>query len=237
MTIHFYEVGGCVRDSLLGLPSKDIDFVVVAPSYEAMRSHLLEQGFKVYLEKPEFVTIRCGVPADHPLRARVKDTDFVLARKDAPTGDGRRPDYVEAGTLADDLARRDFSVNAIAKCPLTGELIDHHQGVQDLQQRLLRFVGDPSKRIEEDGLRVLRGFRFMITKGLQPTKETHQALLSIEAAQRLQCVSIERVREELEKMLSHSTPDSLMLLAGLPEHTRKMIFREGLRLSPTLKQS
>jgi len=236
MSIRFYEVGGCVRDSLLGLPSKDIDYVVVALSYEAMRSHLVEQGFKIYLEKPEFVTIRCRVPIGHPLRLRVKDTDFVLARKDAPTGDGRRPDYVEAGTLIDDLARRDFSVNSIARDPLTGELFDYHQGISDLQQKLLRFVGDPAKRIEEDGLRVLRGFRFMITKGLQPTPETHQALLSPEAAQRLQCVSIERVREELEKMLSHSTPDSLLLLAGLPEHTRKMIFREGLRLTPTLKQ-
>ena len=197
-TIRFYEVGGCVRDSLLGLPCKDIDFVVVAPSYDAMRNHLLEQGFKIYLESPEFVTIRCGVPVGHPLRARVKDTDFVLARKDAPTGDGRRPDYVEAGTLADDLARRDFTCNSIAKDPLTGELIDLHQGIPDLRQGLLRFVGDPNKRIEEDGLRVLRGFRFMITKGLKPTLETQTALLSAQAAERLQCVSIERVREELE---------------------------------------
>ena len=236
MTIRFYEVGGCVRDSLLGLDSKDIDFVVVAPSYLDMRAALIEQGFKIYLEKPEFVTIRCGVPADHPLRARVKDTDFVLARKDAPTGDGRRPDYVEAGTLEEDLARRDFSVNSIARDPLSGEIIDHHQGIADLQQRLLRFVGDPQKRIEEDGLRVLRGFRFIITKGLQPTQETHQALLSPQAAQRLACVSIERVREELEKMLSFSTLETMSLLATLPEQHRKMIFREGLRLTPTLKQ-
>lgn len=237
MTIRFYEVGGCVRDSLLGLPSKDIDFVVVAPSYQEMREHLLQQGFKIYLETPEFVTIRCGVPADHPLRARVKDTDFVLARKDAPTGDGRRPDYVEPGSLADDLARRDFTINSLAKDPLTGELIDHHGGISDLQAKLLRFVGDPFRRIDEDGLRVLRGFRFMVTKGLQAEATTHEALLSDVAVSRLHAVSIERVREELEKMFSHDTLTSLQLLSCLPMKLRAAIFREGLRLAPSLKKS
>src|SRR4051812_1141546 len=102
MTIKFYEVGGCVRDELLGIPSKDIDFVVIAPSFEAMRAHLLAEKFKIFVEKQEFVTIRASVPPGHPLRQRTRDADFVLARKDSPTSDGRRPDYVEPGTLEDD---------------------------------------------------------------------------------------------------------------------------------------
>lgn len=235
MSVQIYEVGGCVRDDLLGLPSKDIDFVVVAASFDAMKQHLVSAGFKIYQEKPEFVTIRCSVPKDHPLRAHVKDTDFVLARKDSLTGDGRRPDYVEAGTLEDDLARRDFTVNSIARDPLTKQLIDPHHGIEDLKQLLLRFVGDPMTRIKEDGLRVLRGFRFMITKKLQPVKETYEALLSQEAAEMLACVSIDRVREELEKMLAFDTLQGVKLLVSLPDYTQKMIFREGLRLSPTLK--
>ena len=159
-----YEVGGCVRDSLLGIPSKDVDFVCVAASYAAMRTWMVGQGFKLWLEKPEFVTIRASVPQNHPLRARTRDADFVLARRDAPSSDGRRPDWVEAGTLADDLARRDFTVNALARGE-DGVIIDLFGGRDDLAAKTLRFVGEPMARIREDGLRVLRGFRFMVTKG------------------------------------------------------------------------
>src|SRR5690606_30256826 len=113
--IQMFEVGGCVRDDLLGIPTKDVDFTVVAPSFDAMRDHLIREGFRIHVESPEFVAIRAGVPEGHPLRERTKDADFVLARKDAPTGDGRRPDFVEPGTLMDDLARRDFTVNAMAR--------------------------------------------------------------------------------------------------------------------------
>lgn len=230
-----YEVGGCVRDELLGMPTKDVDFVCIAESYAAMKQQLVNDGFVIYVEKPEMVTIRCSVPPKHPLRVRAKDADFVLARKDAPTGDGRRPDYVEPGTLADDLARRDFTVNAIAKDPLTGEIIDFHNGLADLKAKTIRFVGDPAQRIREDGLRVLRGFRFSITKGFSFELQTEIALYSEEAAEMLGCVSVERVREELEKMFMHDSLKALNLLASLPERTQRMIFRESLRLSATMR--
>src|SRR5579871_4881116 len=216
MDIKLYEVGGCVRDSLLGKPSKDVDFVVVAPSYEAMKTHLVANGFRIYLEKPEFVTIRAGVPSSHPLRARTKDADFVLARKDSPTSDGRRPDYVEPGTLEDDLARRDFTVNALARDPVTNEIIDFHDGIDDLLNKRLKFVGKPMTRICEDGLRVLRGLRFSITKGFEFDYGTWEALTSLKAAEMLHCVSEERVREEIEKMMAFNTIESVNLIARLP---------------------
>lgn len=230
-TIKLYEVGGCVRDELLGKPSKDVDFTVVAPSFEAMREHLRAEGFKIFVEKPEFATIRAAVPDGHVLRERTRDADFVHARKDGPTKDGRRPAYTEPGTLADDLARRDFTVNALARDPFTGEVIDRHGGLEDLKALRLRFVGDPAERIREDGLRVLRGFRFSITKGLVPTPETWAALTSLEAARMLSCVSVERRREEVEKMFAHSTPDALTLLGELSSDMWEAIFRGGLRLS------
>lgn len=234
--IKFYEVGGCVRDELLQLESKDVDFVVIAPSFQAMEESLKQQGFKIFLSKPEFVTIRAAIPASHPLRSRTRDADFVLARKDGPSGDGRRPDYVEPGTLKDDLERRDFTVNALARDPETGSIIDYFGGQDDLKCKRLRFVGDPMARIKEDGLRVLRGFRFMITKGLDPAHLTEQALRSEEAATMLQCVSIERVREEVEKMFAFDTLRSVSLISSLPIPTREAIFRDGLRLSPSLKK-
>ena len=119
---------------------------------------------------PEFLTIRAQVPASEAkLLARTKVADFVLCRKDSASGDGRRPDSVEPGTVLDDLARRDFTMNAIARDVQTGEVLDPHGGREDIKWKTLRFVGDPMTRIREDGLRVLRGLRFMITKGLRTT--------------------------------------------------------------------
>lgn len=235
MTVKVYEVGGCVRDDLLGVPTKDVDFVVEAGSYEEMREHLVAEGFKLYLEKPEFLTIRCGVPKGHRLREVTRDADFVLARKDGAYSDGRRPDEVVPGTLADDLARRDFTVNAMARDPYTGEVYDFHGGLQDLEWRVLRFVGDAMTRVREDGLRVLRGFRFMLTKDFSPATETEQALYSREAAEMLKKVSVERIREELEKMLKFDSERTVSLL-GAADHLRKAVFRNGLRFSATLKK-
>lgn len=233
--MRFFEVGGCVRDQLMGLTSKDVDFAVEAESFEAMEAELRRRGFKIFLSTPEFLTIRAQVPAhEEKLRARSKDADFVLCRKDSTGSDGRRPDFVEPGTIFDDLARRDFTMNAIAIDVDTGEVLDPHGGIRDIKLNLLRFVGDPYKRINEDGLRVLRGLRFLITKGLHAEMETGDALVSFDAHKMLMKVSIERVREELEKMFTHDTISSMELLNGHP-NLLPSIFREGLRLAPTLK--
>ena len=105
--IRFFYVGGCVRDSLLGQKAKDIDIVCLAPSYRDMRDYLLNCGCQIFVEKPEFFTIR----AKHPTLGYA---DFSLCRKDGFYSDGRRPDNVEIGTLFDDLSRRDATINAIA---------------------------------------------------------------------------------------------------------------------------
>lgn len=239
----FYEVGGAVRDSLLGLTSKDIDYAVelspeelaLHPSltgFEIMVFGLREMGFGLFLETPEFLTVRAKFPRGHKHAGLT--ADFVLCRKDSPTGDGRRPDGVEMGTILDDLARRDFTVNAIARCE-DGTLLDPHDGQGDLQARILRFVGDPMTRIREDGLRVLRALRFSVTKGLNPDGDMWLALHSDEAAEMLLWVSVERIREELEKMLVHDTKSTLFLLSGLPK-IQWAIFRDGLRFSATLKR-
>lgn len=212
-----------------------MDFAVEAESFEAMEAELRSRGFKIFLSTPEFLTIRAQVPAsEEKLRARSKDADFVLCRKDSTGSDGRRPDFVEPGTILDDLARRDFTMNAIARDVETGEVLDPHGGLRAIKLNLLKFVGDPYKRINEDGLRVLRGLRFLITKGLQAEMETGDALTSFDAHKMLMKVSIERVREELEKMFAYDTMVSMELLHEYP-NLLPAIFREGLRLMPTLK--
>jgi len=233
--MRFYEVGGCVRDSYLGKTSKDVDFAVEAPSFAEMEKELAGRGFKIFESREDFLTIRAQVPASEPaLLARTKVADFVMCRKDSATGDGRRPDFVEPGTIRDDLRRRDFTMNAIAKDVLTGEVLDPHGGRDDISLKYLRFVGDPYQRIREDGLRVLRGLRFMITKGFEPEMETKDALMSTEARDMLWKVSVERVREELEKMFAHNSIEAMQLLVEY-RHLCGAMFRDGLRLMPTLK--
>jgi tRNA nucleotidyltransferase (CCA-adding enzyme) len=240
----FFEVGGAVRDSLLGLSSKDVDFSVVAEeglfataaeAFTALETHLTEGGFKVFEARPEFLTIRAQVAEGHPLRQRTNVADFVLARRDGPYSDGRRPDWVVPGTLKDDIFRRDMTVNALAR-DINGNLIDFVGGVSDLENRLLRFVGNPKNRIEEDGLRVARALRFHVTKGFTLTDETWEACTSEFASEMLGKVSVERIREELNKMFRADTLNSLNLLTALPAHTREAIFRDGLRLDATLAQ-
>jgi tRNA nucleotidyltransferase/poly(A) polymerase len=240
----FAEVGGAVRDRFLGVDSKDVDFVAVptAPeafstadeAFAALVADLKCQGFQVFLETPQFFTVRAQVPQNSPLRQRTNVADFVLARKDGPSSDGRRPDFVLPGTLHDDLERRDFTVNAMAILP-NGELVDPFGGRVDLKDNLLRFVGNPTDRIAEDGLRVLRALRFSVVKGFDIELETWEAINTSFAAEMLQKVSIERVREELEKMFMANTPLTLGLLNDVSGGLRHAIFRDGLRLMPTLK--
>jgi tRNA nucleotidyltransferase/poly(A) polymerase len=243
-SFQFFEVGGCVRDSLLGIQSKDVDFSVVAPpgvfsdaasAFEALEAHLGQEGFKVFESRPEFLTIRAQVPLGNPLRDRTNVADFVLARKDGPSSDGRRPDFVLPGSLKDDIFRRDLTVNALAR-DIQGNLIDLVGGVSDLESGLIRFVGNPVERISEDGLRVMRVFRFHITKGFNVEEQTWEACESEFGAEMLSKVSAERIREELNKMFRADTLRSLNLLGSLPVSAQEAIFRDGLRLDSTFAQ-
>jgi tRNA nucleotidyltransferase (CCA-adding enzyme) len=134
----------------------------------------------------------------------------------------------------DDLQRRDFTVNAMAI--LDGELVDPFGGRSDLEAGLLRFVGDPTQRIAEDGLRVMRALRFFVTKGFNMDADTWDAIDSDFAAEMLTKVSVERIREELEKMFFSNTLWSMGVLNELNPEVQNAIFRDGLRLMPTLKK-
>ena len=241
-TFQFYEVGGCVRDAFLGVDSKDVDFTVVAPAgayedaasaFAELEADLTAQGFKIFESRPEFLTIRAQVPSDHPLAVRTKVADFVLARKDGPYSDGRRPDYVLPGSLEDDLSRRDFTVNALART-VDGRTVDLFHGLDDLRHRKLRFVGAPYTRVHEDGLRVMRALRFKVTKDFQMTEVTRHVVFSKFAAESLSRVSVERIREELVKMFRADTLKTVALFREMPEHLLAAIFRDGLRLDATL---
>ncbi len=238
MTVQLFEVGGCVRDSLLGLSSKDVDFTVVADGgWAEMKEFLHKAGFKVWLESPEFLTVRAMFPADFALASGTKTkgltADFVLARKEGEYTDGRRPDLVTPGTLEDDLRRRDFTVNALARTE-DGSLVDLFGGVSDLDARLLRCVGSAEERLTEDALRALRALRFVVTKGFHLDSELVSVLGSQSLADRLSTVSVERRREELLKAFRFDTLATLRLLSQF-ELLMEATFEDGLWLAPSLK--
>jgi tRNA nucleotidyltransferase/poly(A) polymerase len=218
----------------------DLDWVVECGSMDEMREGLLAEGCKIFTEKPDHATIRVSLPKDHVMRVEfgVKDADFVMARQDGPSSDGRHADFVLPGTINQDLARRDFTVNAMAIDLINNTFTDNHGGLSDLANGRLRFVGDAMQRIEEDGLRVLRTFRFTITKNLTPTPYTWAAVTSPLAAEMLArpAIHVNRIREELNKMHSHDTIRAGDLIASLPMAHKKAIWRDGLWSKASLEQ-
>ena len=227
MDVKFYRVGGCVRDEILGQKSKDIDYSVVAPSFDAMRQEIVGRGGEVFLETPKYLTIRAKVP-------KLGACDFVLCRKDGQYTDGRRPNDVEMGTLEDDLARRDFTMNAIAEDE-DGNHIDPHDGRKDIASGIIKCVGKAEDRFAEDYLRLLRAFRFSITKEMELFTDVRVCLYDEKFVSGLKHVSVERIREEMFKAFMHDTHKTLLLLERY-KALRDVLFESGaLRLKPTLE--
>ena len=241
--IKLFEVGGCVRDEILGIHTKDIDFTVVIDKpgedlsvdegWFLMKHFLLTEGFKLFLETKDCFTIRAMFPKEHKHEGLV--ADFVLARKEIGVIPGTRKPVLELGTLEDDLTRRDFTVNAIAKDE-DGNLIDLFNGQQDLQDKVLRTPLDPMTTLMDDPLRLLRALRFSITKGLQIDNQLWWAMKQDGLLKKLkEVVSQERMREEVQKMMKHDTAKSLSLMSQIP-WLIQVVFSDGLWLMPTLKQ-
>ncbi len=184
-----YLVGGCVRDALLGNKPHDFDLTTSARPEQVMA--LFAKTIPTGIAHGT-VTV---MTADGP----VEVTTF---RKEGEYRDHRHPDFVDfVGDIKEDLARRDFTINAMAWNPKTG-LVDPFGGQQDLKQGIIRAVGDPNKRFEEDALRMLRAYRFAGRYGfdLEPrTKEAIQALASTIAN-----VAVERVVDEVQQIVLDS---------------------------------
>jgi len=200
--IKYYTVGGCVRDQILGLKPKDIDYSVEADSFADMEADIIRRGGTIFLSKPEYFTIRANIDRN--------TYDFVLCRKDGDYSDRRRPDSVSVGSIYDDLARRDFTVNAIALSD-DGDYVDPYGGMDDIRNKIIRCVGS-NGRLLEDPLRILRALRFSITKEFTLHKSVQDFLHNEDCFELLKSISIERIYEELCKMFSHDTFVSIVTL-------------------------
>lgn len=201
-----YLAGGCVRDVLLGLPFKDRDFVIMTPlSFQEVCDWINAQpDSKVYLAKPEFMTIRCRIAG--------QDVDITWPRREGGYSDGRHPDSVEAiNDLKEDALRRDFTVNAMY-LTATGHLLDFFEGESDLYERILKCPQpDARKTFKDDYLRIFRLIRFSVTKGFSIDRQTLWA--AIEGCEYLSDVPFERIRDELNKALKHNAFRTFQLLS------------------------
>ena len=209
-----YAVGGCVRDSLLGRIPEDWDITTSADPYETRElfPRTIDTGIK-----HGTVTIMMGK----------EGFEVTTYRIDGEYEDGRHPKQVSfTKSLKEDLARRDFTINAMAYNDADG-LVDIFGGAEDLERKVIRCVGDPGCRFDEDALRILRAFRFAAQLNFQIDEATLTA--AAERAANLKLISAERIHTELNKLLLSAHPELLIeaYRAGLtkvflPEFDRMM---------------
>jgi putative nucleotidyltransferase with HDIG domain len=201
-----YFAGGCVRDALLGLEPKDYDIATSATPDDVQalfpQSNAIGAHFGVILVKQD----------GHPF-------EIATFRHDGSYKDGRHPESVTFSTPEEDARRRDFTVNGLFQNPQSGEIIDFINGQTDLKASLLRAIGTPTDRLQEDALRLMRAVRFATTLGFKIEPSTWSAIC--DNAHLLEKISAERIREEFTRILvSNNRAHGFNLLteSGLMRH-------------------
>lgn len=198
-----FVVGGCVRDSIMGLKPHDWDITTSAEPIEVTE----------IFEKEKFKVLPTGIKHG-TVTVMVNNEGFEITtfRIDGEYKDGRRPNNVSfTKSIEEDLARRDFTINAIAFNPTDG-LIDPFGGINDINNGVIRAVGDAKKRFEEDGLRILRAVRFCAKLNFKIDIDTANSMLV--CSHNLNNVSMERKRDELIKILLTDNPSSINTFIG-----------------------
>ena len=182
-----YLAGGCVRDMLLGKTPQDYDISTNAKPDEIAK----------IFPKTIPVGAQFGV-----LLVMIESEAFEVAsfRHDGPYLDGRRPTHVRYGSLQEDILRRDFTINGMVYDPITGQIIDLVGGREDLERKLVRAIGNPRSRFEEDRLRMVRAVRFAASLDFTIESETFDAIR--ELASTVKQISWERIGEEITRILT-----------------------------------
>jgi len=188
-------VGGTVRDELLGIPHADVDLATRLEPQAVMRR----------LQTTKIKAVPTGI--DHGTITAVSRghiVEITTLRRDVST-DGRRATVAFTEDWAEDAARRDFTINALSADPVSGDIFDYFGGLADLEQRHIRFIGDPLARIAEDHLRILRFFRFHARFG-SGTPDAAALDACTARANDLMALSRERIADELLKLLAVADP-------------------------------
>ena len=192
-----YVVGGCVRDVLMGKEPFDWDITTSALPDQTKAVFAVYRIIDTGIQHGTVTVIVDDMPLE-----------ITTFRIDGDYSDGRHPDCVSfASILSEDLCRRDFTVNAMAYHPTAG-MIDLYGGQSDVEHRVVRCVGDPHRRFQEDALRIIRGLRFAATLGFVIEETTAAAIHDL--AYLLKNVAVERISVELMKLLCGNTADSVI---------------------------
>jgi poly(A) polymerase len=201
-----YFAGGCVRDALLGIDPKDYDIATSATPDEVQalfpNSNAIGAHFGVILVKQD------GFPFE-----------IATFRHDGSYNDGRHPESVTFSTPEDDATRRDFTANGLFQDPQSGEIIDFVSGQKDIDARVIKAIGRPSDRFQEDALRLMRAVRFATTLGFEIEPTTWSAIC--DNSDLLEKISSERIRDEFTRILVSNHPArgfDLLTESGLMRH-------------------
>ena len=232
-----YLVGGSVRDEILGLSNKDLDYVFVFEEldenqtaeecFNEMYQNIQERG-EIFLSTPSCYTIRYKDKVTKEVK------DVVMSRKEIGYIPGTRTPIVKPGTLYDDLERRDATLNALAKDE-DGSIIDYFGGLEDLRNMVLKTPLDPIKTFDDDPLRIIRFARFSITKGFTIPNDIVNVIRNYDYETKMGVVSNERIREELLKCFKHNTLGTIKELNRYSD-LRDYIFKNNLMwLKPTME--
>lgn len=207
MNYKLYEVGGKVRDELMRRQSDDVDYIVVVDetipateAFETLHSKLKEDGFIVFSMKQDHWTIRSKFPKDHPIYPKLT-ADFQLAVKDGFTCD-----------LESNLAQRDFTINAMAKDVLTGEIVDPFDGKQHLKDRILHRVGFDT--FTSDPIRVIRALRLSMTHQLRIGDDVIRGIGDL-LSHHVKNIDSNRLQREVAKMFKYDTRLALVRMNDL----------------------
>ncbi len=199
-----YLVGGCVRDLFLERIPKDWDVTTNAKPEEIVA--LFEKTFY----ENDYGTV--GVVNEKCEEESLKIVEVTPYRTEGKYTDNRRPDSVSFdATLKDDLKRRDFTINAVAYDAETKVVVDHYNGVEDASKKLIRTVGSPIERFEEDGLRIMRAVRLYAELGFTINNETIDAI--VKSAPLLQNIAKERIRDEFVRIVMSKNPMDGIIMA------------------------
>ena len=192
-----YLVGGCVRDFILGKAIKDYDVATSAKPEE------VEKLF------PKIIEVGRAFGVMKVVTDSGREVEVATFRTESNYKDHRHPSKVEFSNVEADSRRRDFTINALYFDLKTSQVLDFHDGLTDLKNKVVRAIGNPKERFREDALRLMRAVRFAERLGFQIETKTREAIL--EDAPLIRKISVERVRDELEHIIAHPTAKAAVM--------------------------
>lgn len=195
-----YIIGGAVRDMLIGRQPKDFDLATDALPDQVMAIKGFKQSFFKDTAQAYGVTRVVFTHNDKKI-----DIEIATFRTDIDAHLGRKETKVRHATLEDDVHRRDFTVNALVLDPLTNQVVDYVDGIDDVHNRLIRFIGNPKNRIAEDPLRIMRAVRFKNHLNFSYQQQTHRAIVRAVKNGYIEKIAADRIRNELSALLVHTT--------------------------------